>query len=157
MILRIIDVIPEDLQDKVILLPHPLMMEAIRNNEKYNKYLPQGDVVYDELLRHCRLLITDYSSISYDAFYRGSNVIFYWEEKDECMTHYGQYAFLMLNDDNAFGDVCYNQDDLRKVIEMNYHEGQTEDHLAKYRQIVTYHDGHNTDRLIDYLIADHVI
>jgi CDP-glycerol glycerophosphotransferase (TagB/SpsB family) len=157
MILRIIDAIPERLQEHVVVLPHPLMMEAIRSNDKYNRYLPQGDVVYDELLRHCRLLITDYSSISYDAFYRGSNVIFYWEEKDECLTHYGQYAFLCLNDDNAFGDVCYDQEDLRKVVEVNYDEEQTAEHLAKYRDIVTYHDGKNTDRLIAYLKADHVI
>ena len=54
------------------------------------------DVKYDDILKHTKLLITDYSSIAYDAFYRGCNVIFYWEELQECLEAYGPSTKLMI-------------------------------------------------------------
>ena len=144
----------------MLILPHPLIATIMREAD-----LPLSDYIqrpddkrsYDEILRTVKVLITDYSSISYDAYYRGSNVIFYWEEKDECMTQYGPSTVLMLDDEKAFGDVCYNQQDLRKVIEANYYDCQKPEQIAKYRQLVTYHDGHNTDRLIEMLKEDELI
>ena len=61
------------------------------------KYI-KDNVSYDDILRDTAVLITDYSSIAYDAFYRGANVIFWWKEKDFCMEQYNGH--LMLNEDN---------------------------------------------------------
>lgn len=157
MIQRIVDSIPKKLQDKVIILPHPLMLKEIKNNKEYSKYIPEGDFVYDEILKTCRLLITDYSSIAYDAYYRGSNVIFYWEEKEECMKEYGENAKLMLNEKNVFADVCYNSKELSKVIEKNYNEKQAKENIKKFKKIVEFDDNNNTERLIEMLIEDKVI
>ena len=157
LIKRIVDAIPPQLQDKVIVLPHPLMLKEIKSNKDYQKYIPKGEIIYDDILKNCKLLITDYSSISYDAFYRGCNVIFYWEEKDECMKKYGSEAKLMLNDKNAFGDICYNISDLKRVIKLNYEEEQNSKHIRKYRKIVEFNDNKNTERLINMLIKDGII
>ena len=108
-------------------------------------------------MKETKVLITDYSSIAYDAYYRGANVIFYWEEKDECLENYGPSTKLMLNKDNVYGDVCYSSDELSKVFEKNYLQGQTETYLKRYRKIVQYNDGKNTERLVDFLKKDEII
>lgn len=157
MIKRIVETIPKKLQDKVIILPHPLMLKEIKNNKEYKNYIPEGDFTYDDILKDCRLLITDYSSIAYDAYFRGSNVIFYWEEKEECMEQYGANAKLMLNDENVFADVCYNTKDLSKVIEKNYNNQQDPKNKKKYKKIVQFDDRKNTERLIEMLIEDGIL
>ncbi len=157
MIERIVNAIPKKLKDKVIILPHPLMLKEIKHNKEYKKYIPEGEIIYDEILKDCRLLITDYSSIAYDAFYRGSNVIFYWEEKDECMEKYGANTKLMLNEENVFADICYNEKELAKIVEKNYTSKQTVENKKKFKKIVEFDDNKNTERLIKMLIEDSVI
>ena len=93
-------------------------------------------------------MITDYSSIAYDAFYRGANVVFYWEEMEECMEHYGGDTRLMLSEDLAFGLCCYCQEDLRKAVGSLYGSPQKRLYRQRFGRIVEHHDGKNTERLI---------
>jgi hypothetical protein len=146
MIDRIKAAIPEELKHKVIVAPHPLFDSATNIKTTGNNQKPM-----DELLREVRLLITDYSSIAYDAFYRGANVIFYWQELDECMAHYGEPTHLMLTENLAFGPVCYSEQELAKVIKSSYEQGQGEPYTSRYKKLVTYHDNKNTERLLTEL------
>lgn len=157
MIKRIVEAIPEKLHDKVIILPHPLMLKEIKNNKEYKKYIPKNEFTYDDILKECKLLITDYSSIAYDAYFRGSNVIFYWEEKEECMKQYGEKAKLMLNEENAFADICYDKEQLSKVVEKNYYEKRNKANEKKYKKIVQFEDRKNTERLINMLKKDGIL
>lgn len=155
MIKNIIAEIPSEYKDKVVVLPHPLMLNAIKNSDnEINKYILESKT-HDEILRETRLLITDYSSIAYDAFYRGSNIVFYWGEKEECMEHYG--AHLMLNESNVFGDICYDFAEISKAVSDNYNSQQKELHIDRYRDIVSFFDNKNTERIISKLIEDSVI
>ena len=162
MICRMFYAVPEELRDKVIILPHPLMAERFAGgvdetlDAEIGKRLLLADN-YDKVLRECDMLITDYSSISYDAFYRGANVIFCWEEKDECMTHYGEGTRLMLTEELAFGPVTMNDEERRKAIEETYGRPQKQEYIDNYRQIIEFHDGKNSERIIQHLIADGVI
>lgn len=157
MIMRIYDSVPANLKDKVIILPHPLVNNELKNLPESVSGSIVTDAKYDNILKQARLLITDYSSIAYDAFYRGTRVIFYWEEKDECMQHYGPSTKLMLNDDNAFGDVFYSVKGLAEAIRFNYDNPQSDEYKRRYSGIVEYHDGCNTKRLIDLLRKDNII
>lgn len=134
-------------------MPHPLVLESLKNS-KLSKYI-LDDFSYDDVLAYTKVLITDYSSIAYDAFYRGSNIIFYWEEKEYCMEQYGGH--LMLNDSNAFGEICYNQQELKSIIENEYKSGHKAENIAKYRKIVKFYDNRNTHRLIGFLKKDKII
>ena len=156
MISRMYEAVPEDLRDKVDILPHPLIAERFKDEHTLGNHFKVG-VIYDEVMRNCNLLVTDYSSIAYDAFYRGANVVFDWSELDECMEHYGEETHLMLNDDNVFGRVCRNSEELAKAIEDSYEKPQDEEDVKRYRKIVEFHDGHNSDRIIDKLIEDKMI
>ena len=157
MVSRIFKSIPDKYKDKVIILPHPLIAEMITEFQDDMKQYMNFKEKYDDLLKQAKVLITDYSSISYDAFYRGSNVIFYWEEKDYCMEQYGEGTKLMLNEDNCFGDICYTPDQLSNVVEKNYLQGQDKKYIDNYRKIVEFNDNKNTERLINYLKKDKLI
>ncbi|MBQ3889250.1 MAG: CDP-glycerol glycerophosphotransferase family protein, partial [Clostridia bacterium] len=154
---RIYNAVPEDLRDKVIILPHPLIVNELHKISASLSSKIRLDVRYDDVLRQTAVLITDYSSIAYDAFYRGSRVIFCWEEKDACMAHYGPSTKLMLNEDNVFGDVFYNTDELGEAIRRNYTGSQYEPYRERYSRLVEFHDGHNTDRLIEFLKEDGIL
>ncbi len=157
MIMRIFDSVPEELKEKVIILPHPLIMNELQKlPESVTKRIVM-DPKYDLILRETRVLITDYSSIAYDAFYRGTRVIFYWEEKDECMEAYGSRTKLMLNEENVYGDYFYSTDGLTEAIRKNYDNEQPEEYKEKYSHIVEFHDGKNTERLIKFLKRDGII
>lgn len=156
MIERMFNAVPEGLKDKVIILPHPLMQDAMNKTENsLSGYLASES--HNDTLKRCSLLITDYSSIAYDAYYRGSNVVFYWEEKDECMRNYGAETKLMIDEESAFGDVCYNEEQLSASIERWYNRPQEENYLDRYRKIVTFHDGNNTKRIMDHLKKDGIL
>lgn len=157
MIERIFDAIDDKYEDKIVILPHPLFFSAAQKDEfKLKKYM-LFNVKYDEILRQTKILITDYSSIAYDAFYRGCNVIFYWEELQECLTEYGPSTKLMLNSSNVFGDICYNSEELKSVLSDNYQNGQLDKYVKNYSEIVSFHDGKNAERLISYLKNENII
>ena len=150
---KIINAIPKQLRKKVILMPHPLTLESLRKSD-LSKYILKN-FTYNDVLKRTKVLITDYSSIAYDAFYRGSNVIFYWEEKDFCMEQYEGH--LMLNEENVYGKVCYNNRELCKTIKSEYKNGQDSEYIEKYRKIVEFHDNKNTERLIELLKRDEIL
>lgn len=161
LIRKIADNIPDELKEKLIILPHPILMEQVKNiadsrNDDVWKYFPD-DLKYDEILRNVKLLITDYSSVSYDAFYRGSNIIFYWEEKDESIAHYGPNARLMLTEELAFGDVCYDERSFREAVVRNYYKEQSEEYVQNYQKIVEFHDNKNAERIIECMKKDELI
>ena len=152
MLIEILEAVPDHLKDRAFLLPHPLVRPALVGTE-LEAHMWTGS--YDEALRQCALLITDYSSISYDAFYRGANVIFWWKEKDECMRRYGGH--LMLDEDSAFAPVAYEADELARAIEELVDAPQVEEYVRRYRRLVEFHDNRNTERLMAALERDGLI
>ena len=121
------------MKEKVIILPHPLIVnELSKLSDKVTDKIVV-DARYDDILKDTAVLITDYSSIAYDAFYRGARVIFYWEEKDYCMMQYGPSTKLMLNEENVYGDYFYSEDGLSKAIRNNYDNPQTEEYKENLR------------------------
>jgi len=150
MLVELFDSIPDHLKDKTSILPHPLLTQVLGQTELRERMWSEGS--YDDALRQGAILITDYSSIAYDAFYRGANVIFWWKEKDACMQRYGGH--LMLEEDTAFGPVCYEASTLTRLIAQNYRTPQDRTYVERYREIVTFHDGKNTERLLELIERD---
>ena len=145
---RIMDAVPEELKDKMIVLSHPLFSKVLRGDkEEYTKS-------YDEILRETKVLITDYSSISYDSFYRGSNVIFDWSDKEHCLEMYGNGAALMLQEDEAFGYVTRTEEELREAIIKAYNEPQKQEFIDNYNTIVEFHDNRDSERVIEFMKRD---
>ena len=161
---KIYDAVPDELKEKVVVLPHPLIkqyaMDAYDSGQSDAQDVARlmlPDVTHEEVLRMTDTLITDYSSIAYDAFYRGANVIFDWEEKDDTVAEYGKTARLMLTEDLAFGKVCYNTEELNKAIADTYGKPHSREEEERFSRIVKYHDGHNTERFIEMIKKDGLI
>ena len=157
MLMKIYDAVPEHLKEKVIILPHPLIVNELSKLSETLTNKIVLDARYDDILKDTAVLITDYSSIAYDAFYRGARVVFYWEEKDYCMMQYGPSTMLMLNEENVYGDFAYNDENLGEIIEKNYNNPQTQEQKNRYSKLVNFHDGKNTQRLINFLKKDGII
>ena len=149
--------VPDALKDRVVVLPHPLFKRYAEKADFPLKEYIDFDSPYDDVLRHTKLLVTDYSSIAYDAFFRGANVVFYWQDLQDCMKAYGESTTLMIDDETAFGDTCRTPGELRASIQCNARSDQDERYLRRYRRIVEFHDGGNTKRLIEMLVADGII
>jgi CDP-glycerol glycerophosphotransferase (TagB/SpsB family) len=157
MLCRMYDAVPDDLKDRVVILPHPLITDLFKEEKDgIGSHILMADS-YDKVFRDCGLLITDYSSIAYDAFYRGANVVFDWQDLDECMEHYGEGTHLMLNDGNVFGRACRTPEELKKAVAESYGKPQREEDIERYRKIVEFHDGKNSERIIEKLIEDGMI
>ena len=152
-LMEMLDAVPQHLRDKVYLLPHPLVREAFLGTPMEDLMWKDGS--YDEALRQCALLITDYSSIAYDAFYRGARVVFWWKDKDECMAQYG--GRLMLEEGTAFGPVCYTADELRQAVLESYQAEQSAEDMRRFKRIVEFADGENTRRVVEALKRDGLI
>lgn len=153
MILEMFNSVPNKLKEHIVILPHPLILKGLQESD-LGRYVPDK-FSYDIELRSAKLVITDYSSIAYDAFYRGTNVIFWWKDIDECMEEY--QAHLMLNQSNVFGDICYSKKELKESIQNNYSEIQSKKYLSRFLKLVDFKDGKNTERLIEFLITEKVI
>ena len=144
---RIIESVPDELKDKIVFIPHPLVNRIMKRTD-LQKYMSK-ETKYDKLLQDTKLLITDYSSISFDAFYRGCNVVFAWMEKDMCLERLGMD--LMLNDDNSFADIAYDYDGLRELILKNYNAEHSEENSRKFKDIVEFDGSRNTERFVEYI------
>jgi hypothetical protein len=143
----IIEAVPPELRDRVVLMPHPLFSREMRQSP-LSRYLPEG-LSYDEVLEKTDLLVTDYSSIAADAFYRGAKVVFWWKDLPECMRQYG--GTLMMDKRTVFGDVAKRPDLLRHFVRKRYGMPQDPVHVARFNRVVEFRDGHNTERVLECL------
>lgn len=145
-----------NLLNKLMVSCHPKFTEFLNNlNPKYANCV-ENDI--GKALAKSKIFITDYSSASYDAHYRGSYIIYYWEEKEYLIEKYGG-AIPPINEDNCDGVPVFSIDELinevKKAINNNYIMDDL--YQERYRKINEFHDGKNGDRLVKELIKLDII
>lgn len=153
MLRSIVDAIPEELLNKLIVLPHPLFEEALRSSD-LQQYMMVGKP-YEAILQNCNVLITDYSSISFDAFNRGCNVIFWWADKQDCMEKYKGH--LMLTEELAFGPVVYSKQELTEEVNGLYNALGSAQYNVNFREIVKDFNGKSTENIYKKIVKDNLI
>jgi len=137
------------LLDRLIISCHPKFTDFLNNlNPKYAKCV-ENDIAKG--LAESKIFITDYSSASYDAHYRGAYIIYYWEEKDYLIKCYR--AIPPINENNCDGVPVFSPEELveevKYAISNNYI--MDEKYEKRYSKINEFHDGKNGDRLLDEL------
>lgn len=115
--------------------------------EKHQHLFYEGDI--KNALLQSKVLISDYSSVVFYAFGGGSNIVFYWEDKERAENEYG--ARNILQKENCFGDICENFASLHKTIEQNYIQDQPAFYQKQYGFLVEYRDGKNTKRTYNHI------
>lgn len=139
----------EEKNYKIIFYPH-------RNIQKH---LECFDVVSDrivlasaeqysiqELLRKCSIMITDYSSVSFDFAYLGKPV-FYFQFDLERFRKYQYPEGYFSYEKDGFGPVCYTYDNLVKQLKKTLNEGLEDKYRNRQEQFFKYHDKNNSERI----------
>lgn len=145
----------EGLLDKVLISCHPKFAECIIKAAP--KYEPLVEKDINKALENAKIFITDYSSASYDAHYRGAYVIYNWKERDYLIENYK--AIPPVNDDNCDGVPTFSTEELvneiKKAIDNNFVMDPM--YEERYRKINEFHDGKNGERLVDALVELNII
>ena len=145
-------------KDKIIVIGHPKAIELL-NNTDLHKCLWQNSI--SEALEKTKLLITDYSSICYNAFYQGAAVIFYQEDLEKYEEENGA---LIPNPEEYIGVRALDMGELEKIIKesigdkkIDLNKLRTTEHEQVYKTINEFSDGKNTERIYRKLLELNLI
>lgn len=138
-----------NLLDKLIISCHPKFAESIKKSLPQYEHLIETDI--NRGLQNSKIYVTDFSSASYDAHYRGAYIIYYWEEKDYLINSYK--AIPPINEENCDGVPVYNVDQLiievKNAIDKNYIMDSLYEN--RYMKINEFRDGNNGNRVMNEL------
>ena len=138
-----------NLLDKLLISCHPKFSDCLLKAAPKYKDIIETNV--GKGLAKSKIFITDYSSASYDAHYRGAYIIYWWAERDYLIDNYR--AIPPINEKNCDGVPVFSYkeliDEVKLAIKKNYKmDKKYED---RYKKINEFHDGKNYKRLIKEL------
>ena len=145
-------------KDKIIIMSHPKAFDLIKNTDLkdslWNKPISQA-------LAKTKLLITDYSSVCYNAFYQGAAIVFFQPDLEKFETDNGK----LVPDDNEYiGKRVYKLEQLEEIIKQTIKNRRidldvvrTEEYKKKYKAINEFSDGKNIDRIYEELMKLEII
>lgn len=140
---------------KINIILHPkarlILKEQFPDFYQENERLFYSGDIKDALLR-TKVLISDYSSVVYFGFSGGSNIVFYWEDKERAEQEYGSPN--ILQKEIAFGDIAYEFAEIDKLIQKNYSIPQPDKYKNIYDKLVEYKDGDNTEKAYQYIYSN---
>jgi len=130
---------------KAYFYPHVEMHKYLDKFSKNNSivYLDAKSADTPYLLRHCSMLVTDFSSVFFDVAYREKPIIFYQFDREEYYSkHYGK-GYINNCD---FGTVCETEEEAVDAV-MHPMTRDCSDFFA-------FHDTHNCDRVFEEIIKE---
>lgn len=138
---------------KLVFHIHPKMREYLNAFQEKNErveLIPHGSRQLNELIMECSMLITDYSSVSWDVYYLGKPVIFYQFDYELYMKAHGSYIDM---EKELFGDRCLTEKELAEKIKEYVRNdfAEKERYGAMRKERFAYTDKNNCRRTLDYL------
>ena len=135
-------------KEKIIIISHPkaqnLLTDTDLKDSLWNKPI-------SEALEKTKLLITDYSSVCYNAFYQGAGVIFYQEDLKKYERENGP---LIPTDEEYIGKRAFNLEELENIIKETIKDRKIDLDIVRtkkfeenYKAINEFSDGKNIDRI----------
>ncbi|TWD92401.1 CDP-glycerol:poly(glycerophosphate) glycerophosphotransferase [Neobacillus bataviensis] len=110
-----------------------------------------GDIKLNELLMHSSLLITDYSSVSWDMYYQKKPIIFFQFDLEDYLKFQGSYIDM---EKDLFGDRAQNVGQLISLITM-YAERDFKEKkkfASMRKQYLKYTDHQNSQRIYQEIL-----
>ena len=139
-------------KENIIIISHPKAKKLLENTDLKESL---WDKPVSEALQKTKLLITDYSSVCYNAFYQGAGVIFYQEDLEKYEKENGN---LIPQNDEYIGKRVYAIEELdtvlsniiqnKKILLNNIRTKEFEDN---YKKINEFSDGKNIERIYNEL------
>lgn len=152
---RVINLLKEK-KMKIIFYPHYETQKLFNKNNIKNPYVEFAlSKQYDihELLKECKMFITDYSSTFFDIGYLNKPIIYFqFDYEDFYLKHYKQ-GYLDLNKD-GFGKVCRYKEELLNEVDrvVNNNFLVEEVFMEREKNFYLYHDKNNCNRIFDNII-----
>ena len=145
----------EDHDFKLIFYPH------IELQKELDKFKTPSDRVilahwqdYDvqDLLIRCALLVTDYSSVSFDVGYMEKPVIYYQFDKEEFHKYHYEEGYFSY-EKHGFGPVVQTEDDLLNALNSYARDNfkMQKEYLDRLQAFYPMRDEHNCERTFDAL------
>lgn len=112
-----LEMLSKEYNFNIVFYPHVSMLEyshLFKSN--FIKIVSFNNQDIQDLLKESSILITDYSSVSFDFAYMRKNIIYFQFDKQEFYEkHYKKSYFIYERD--GFGPVCENEFDVIKALE----------------------------------------
>lgn len=132
---------------------HPKFREHIRSfqvEDRHIRLIPFGTMPLNQLLMSCHMLITDYSSVSWDVYYQEKPVVFYPFDLETYEKVQGSY---MDYKKDVFGDLAWDQNQLVDLIGEYARNGFREkpEFSGRRDELLPYRDNDNSKRIYEYI------
>jgi len=139
-------------KEKIRIVAHPKVYDLLETTDL-------ADIIWKEPIFDCmlstKLLITDYSSICYNAFYQGAGVIFYQPDLEYYEEQNGE---LIPSDDEYIGYRAFSPEEMEELIIKSIKNGKidlpqlrTKQFEEMYSKINEFSDGKNIERIFEKL------
>lgn len=139
-------------KENVRIVPHPKVLQMMKETELSDRIWNQSVFA---ALEDTKLLITDYSSVCYNAFYQGAGILFFQPDREEYEEEVGK---LIPTDEEYIGRRTYDFNSFEIQIKEGIREGiidlgyyRNEEFRRRYMEINEFHDGKNVDRIVEFL------
>lgn len=139
-------------KEKIIILAHPKAKDLLLNTHLHQSL---WDRPISEALEKTKLLITDYSSVGYNAFYQGAGIIYYQPDLELYESENGE---LIPKENEYIGKRVFNIAELENVFKesiknnsINLDMLRTKENEEMYKTINEFSDGKNIDRIYEKL------
>ena len=138
---------------KLIFFIHPKFKDFLSQFSAASdniEFVQFGSRPLNEIMMHCSMLVTDYSSVCWDVYYMGKPVVFYQFDYDMYMENHGSYLDM---ETELFGERYTELPDLIASLERNIENGFRESDKAKEMRprYFEYIDNENSKRTYEYL------
>ncbi len=107
-----------------------------------------SEMPLNELLMRCKLLVTDYSSVSWDVFYQSKPVLFYQFDLEQYNETNGSFIDM---EKDLFGDRTTKLDELLDLVEENITNGfqLKDEYRSMLKDSFAYIDNENSKRICE--------
>lgn len=152
-VVRINDIVSEYItKNKIRIVPHPKVLPLMLHTGLAERIWKNSVAA---ALEDTKLLITDYSSVCYNAFYQGAGILFFQPDKNDYEKEVGK---LIPKDDEYIGNLTYNFETFEERVRegvvngrINLNYFRSPEFIKRYLQINEFHDGKNVDRIVRFL------
>ncbi len=151
-----------DILDKqnleLIFYPHYVMQKHIDDFSTQCdriKIARFADYDVQTLLIESKLLVTDYSSVFFDFAYMDKPIIYYHFDRDAYIKgHYDFTKGYFSYDDNGFGDVVFNHEELvNSILKLINNQFEMEEkYVMRLQEFFPLKDKHNCERIYNEII-----
>lgn len=140
-------------QTELIFYIHPKLREYISSfhtEDSLIRLIPFGSTPLNQLIMKCSMLITDYSSVSWDVYYLGKPILFYQFDLEKYNETNGSYIDM---EKELFGERCLTKEDLlQKIYEYSKNDFKEKPQYAEMRKsYFAYHDHSNRRRTYQFI------